>query len=60
MLFWTQQSSAVVFGSVLEVPLTLLSRLPGYEVLVLGFKRSALIVIGGGRCYFWVGRGHPW
>ncbi|KAG7627276.1 hypothetical protein ISN45_At03g036040 [Arabidopsis thaliana x Arabidopsis arenosa] len=23
-------------------------------------ERSALIVIGGGRCYLRVGRGHPW
>ncbi|KAG7536835.1 hypothetical protein ISN44_As13g007580 [Arabidopsis suecica] len=56
----TLVDAAVVFGSVLEVPLTLLSRLPSFEVLVLGFERSALFVIGGGRCYLWIGRGHPW
>ncbi|XP_020882198.1 uncharacterized protein LOC110228643 [Arabidopsis lyrata subsp. lyrata] len=27
--------------------------------LVLGFERSALILIGEGRCYFRIGRGHP-
>ncbi|KAG7534972.1 hypothetical protein ISN45_Aa08g024650, partial [Arabidopsis thaliana x Arabidopsis arenosa] len=26
--------------------------------MVLGFERLALFVMGGGRCYRWVGRGH--
>ncbi|EFH55181.1 predicted protein [Arabidopsis lyrata subsp. lyrata] len=55
-----QESSVVVFGSVLEVLLTHLSRLSGFEILVLSFERSALIVIGRGRCYLRVGRKHSW
>ncbi|XP_020875654.1 uncharacterized protein LOC110226958 [Arabidopsis lyrata subsp. lyrata] len=27
-------------------------------ILVLGSERLALFLIGGGRCYLWVGRGH--
>ncbi|AEE77507.1 unnamed protein product [Arabidopsis thaliana] len=28
------------------------------KFLVLGFERLALFLMGGGRCYLWVGLGH--